>query len=247
MADNPQTDLEYIRDLLSPYIDGEVTAEERRQVESALADSAELQQELESLQQTVLLLKHLPTMPAPRPFTLSEADVQPIRPAKKRPFWLSGWFGGLAAATAAVICVTVVFFNQSMSMGGALQQADVAMAPAVQNAEAPAESGAVPPGEAETAAEAAPAAEELMQSAAVEEESAEDTVTAADSTAVERYAAEAAESAAAPAEGAAREAEPAPPAPSPSSTGTFAAEADAAAAQPVEPETRVEAEAEAPV
>ena len=85
MADNlnQQVNPEYIQELLSAYLDGELTAEERALVEQALDASPELQQELESLRQTVALVKALPPVAAPRPFTLSEADVQAATPAPR--------------------------------------------------------------------------------------------------------------------------------------------------------------------
>ena len=46
---NHPDNLEYIQELLSPYLDGEVTEEEQALVEQALAVSPELQQELEML------------------------------------------------------------------------------------------------------------------------------------------------------------------------------------------------------
>jgi len=101
-----QPNIEEIRELLSPYLDGEVTAVERVQVDSALAGSLELQADLASLRQTVTLLANLPVMPAPRPFTLTAAQVQ--QPQRQRRFWLPAWAGGLAAAAAAIICVLVV-------------------------------------------------------------------------------------------------------------------------------------------
>ncbi len=100
-----QPNIEEIRELLSPYLDGEVTAAERARVDSALAESPELQADLASLRQTVTLLASLPVMPAPRPFTLTATEVQP---QPKRRFWLPAWAGGLAAAAAAIICVLAV-------------------------------------------------------------------------------------------------------------------------------------------
>ena len=78
MATNtdPQLNMDEIRDLLSPYLDGEVSDEERARVEHALRISPALADELESLRQTVTWLAELPTAAAPRPFTLTEADLQ---------------------------------------------------------------------------------------------------------------------------------------------------------------------------
>ena len=65
----PQPDIEIVRDLLSPYLDDEVTDEERVLVDAALAGSPELRDELETLRQTVALVADLPRIPAPRPYT----------------------------------------------------------------------------------------------------------------------------------------------------------------------------------
>ena len=52
-----------IRELLSPYLDGAVTADERARVDNALTQSAELRAELNSLRQTVQLMQSLPRVP----------------------------------------------------------------------------------------------------------------------------------------------------------------------------------------
>ena len=160
MADNQNHQLnpDQIRDLLSPYLDGEVTDEERALVEQALAASAELQGELETLRRTIALVAALPPVPAPRPFTLTEADVRGIAvPAPKSLFGLPAWVKGWAALAATLLCVLAaggLFWN--MQFGGGSRQAaapaaEVANAPQlaatatiaeVQSAAAPAESAA---------------------------------------------------------------------------------------------------------
>ena len=108
--DKPQPNIEQVRELLSPYLDDEVSGEERALVEEALAVSDELQADLDTLRQTVSLLQALPPAPAPRPFTLSEADVGvPARPAGGRGFFgLPAWLAGLAAAAATLVCVLAI-------------------------------------------------------------------------------------------------------------------------------------------
>ncbi len=69
IASIPSGDSLAIRDLLSSYLYDEVTDQERAQVEQALESWPELQDELESLRQTVSVLHALPSVPAPRPFT----------------------------------------------------------------------------------------------------------------------------------------------------------------------------------
>lgn len=104
---NHHPDLESIRDLLSPYLDGEVSDDERTLVEQAIATSTELRYELETMRQTVTMVAALPPVPAPRPFTLSEADVQSVSPAPKRFFSLPSWAGGLAMVAATLVCVLI--------------------------------------------------------------------------------------------------------------------------------------------
>ncbi len=178
MAENftPQTDIEIVRDLLSPYLDDEVTDEERALVNAALTDSPELRDELESLRQTVALVADLPRVPAPRPFTLTEADVQAATPKPKKSFGLPAWFGGFAAAAALLVCVLAVgglFLTSQFGSGGMV--GDVAMAPQQPAAEAVMEQPAAEqPAEEPAAEEPAPAEEE----APMEEEAAEEEVPA---------------------------------------------------------------------
>ncbi|GEM_PF-5093243 len=75
--------------MLSAYLDGEVTPQERLQIERAAAQDADTAWRLASLQQTVALVKALPRVSLPRSFTLSEADVAPPRAAAPAfaPWW----------------------------------------------------------------------------------------------------------------------------------------------------------------
>ncbi len=188
MAENTnyQPNQENIRDLLSPYLDGEVNDEELALVEQAITDSPELEQELESLRQTVALVAALPPMPAPRPFTLSEADIQPVAtPAPRKRFWLPAWAGGLAMAAAALICVLAagsLFFGSQFGSNSApvlgIARVDEA-AQAVESAEmAPAEPAA------EVAIEET-REDEQEEAAAEETFAAEESEEAAADTAVE--------------------------------------------------------------
>ncbi len=104
---------EQIQELLSSYIDGEVTASERQQVEQALAESAELRHELASLRQTVQWLAALPAVAAPRPFTLSEADV-PTRQKSGYFSWLMGWsrWGLVGAPLLVIIFMGLLWWQQ---------------------------------------------------------------------------------------------------------------------------------------
>jgi hypothetical protein len=105
---NHLSNIEVARELLSPYLDNEVTGEERVLVEQTLATSPELSQELEALRLTIAQLTALPRLSAPRPFTLSEVDVQPTRAKSGRFFGFPVWFGGLATVAATLVCLFVL-------------------------------------------------------------------------------------------------------------------------------------------
>jgi anti-sigma factor RsiW len=221
---NPQPSLDEIRELLSPYLDGEVSEEERLWVEQAIATSAELRQELEFLRQTVNLLAALPPVAAPRPFTLSEADVQPVFPASpKKSFWRASWLGSLAMTAAALICVIIagwtLFATQSMQA-----PQELALHPQEESAAAPA-AAEMAEGEAAPAAQEAATAvesievekeveaeEEVVIAQSVEEAEVDQEAAAemADEAGQEEAAAEAAEESMMAAE-AVEEAEPSQP------------------------------------
>ncbi len=85
-------------ELLSAYIDGEITEDERRTLESRLMAEPELQQELTALRQTVALVTQLPTLKAPRDFTLTRAMV-----AQRRRLIAFPLVSALSAAAAVVL------------------------------------------------------------------------------------------------------------------------------------------------
>jgi anti-sigma factor RsiW len=185
---NLQPNMDDLRDLLSPYLDGEVTAEEQSMVEEALRVSPELAAELEELKLTVNLLAELPVVAAPRPLTLTAADVASVAhtlPSKKqRWFAVPAWAGGLIALAATLICVVAVGgLLWTSSMGGSMSvpsqeialQQDSAAVPEAE-ADTAVSGAAAPPLAAEEKSveiEEAPQAEMVEQpSAPVEEENA---------------------------------------------------------------------------
>jgi anti-sigma factor RsiW len=98
-------------ELLSAYLDGQVTPEERTAVEQAIAEDPTIAEQARALSQTVALLRALPRAPVPRAFTLSEADVA----AAHTPWWERNWrrlafalYLRGAALVAAVLFVVVV-------------------------------------------------------------------------------------------------------------------------------------------
>lgn len=116
----PRSPLPAISDeLLSAYLDGQLTAAETARVEQARALNGEVAMRLEAMAHTVGLLRQTPRLAVPRSFVLSEAQVlaaggrvkgtQPARRAGG--FW--AWLGGLSPrlmplATAAVALALLV-------------------------------------------------------------------------------------------------------------------------------------------
>ena len=89
--------------LLSAYVDGEVTAEEAREVEELLASSEDARRDLAELQATVDLVRGLPELELPRSFALDAAP-------KKRwtLWWPSVRMTGLATSVATMLLVGLV-------------------------------------------------------------------------------------------------------------------------------------------
>ncbi len=104
-------------DLLSAYLDDALTESERAEFLQALAQSPELQRELADWQAMRRALAAMPTLRAPRDFTLTPAQVRPTRV-------LTAVWRVLSAAAAVVLLVGVaaVFVRQQQLEGEAIAQ-----------------------------------------------------------------------------------------------------------------------------
>lgn len=96
------TDQDY--ELLSAYIDGELPAAQQTALEARLEQDSTLRRELNGLRQTVALINQLPTLKAPRDFTLDATqtrspEMRPL-PMRKtiRPFYRRPSLWSAAAA-----------------------------------------------------------------------------------------------------------------------------------------------------
>lgn len=100
-------------ELLSAYIDGALTPGERARLEARLAAEPALRERLDALQETVMLLRQLPQVPAPRNFILTPAMVRPAQPSPARqPLrWLAP---ALSMATAASALLLVIVLATSL-------------------------------------------------------------------------------------------------------------------------------------
>lgn len=96
-------------ELLSAYIDGQLTAEERSALESRLQNDAELRQQLALLRATVDLIRELPQLTAPRDFTLTPQMVRTT--GSRRVYTFS-----LLSAAAAIVLLFVGFGLLTMRM-----------------------------------------------------------------------------------------------------------------------------------
>ena len=159
-------------ELLSAYVDGEVTDEEAREVEELLASSEDARREMAELQATVDLVRGLPDLDLPRSFALDAAP-------KKRwtLWWPSVRTTGLATSVAAMLLVALVagdmlnVLEQARFGGDDSEYAsdDSGFTLAAAPSAAP-ESAAVAPMDAPASPEPEAA---VMQSAALQEEPAQ--------------------------------------------------------------------------
>ena len=143
-------------ELLSAYVDGEVTAEEAREVEDLLASSEDARRELAELQATVDLVRGLPELEPPRSFAL---DAAPKR--RWTLWWPSVRATGLATSVAAMLLVGLVAGDmlnvlEQSQITGSYESEDLESAPAAAIA---------PPAAPESAAAVANNAAERDESA----------------------------------------------------------------------------------
>ncbi len=111
MPANHLTDRDY--ELLSAYIDGELSATERANIERRLQSDAIWQQEYEALRTTTQLVRNLPTLQAPRDFTLTPQMAQAARritplPKRRRTNY-TPWAVLVAAVFVMVIGAAILF------------------------------------------------------------------------------------------------------------------------------------------
>jgi len=105
----PPDDLE----LLSAYLDGELSESERAALESRLDSEPALRDALDDLRRTVQILKAAPAIKPPRNFTLD-----PARYRRRAPWWArynTMRLAGALGAFASVVLIALGVFSMSMS------------------------------------------------------------------------------------------------------------------------------------
>lgn len=146
---------------LSAYLDGQLDRRMRARVERRLARCAACRWELETLRQTVAVVRRLPAAPPPRSFALQPAMVH-ARSTARRPAASRSWLAirpALAVAAAAIL-VLVAAGGQLWPLvpTGERGAAPVAVAPAAREAAPAVGQRAQPP-----IAPAPPAAEDAAR------------------------------------------------------------------------------------
>ena len=133
-------------ELLSAYLDDQLSAGERARLEAQLATDPVLRAELDTLRHTVALVRDLPPVPIPRNFILPQtmaARPRPVRRARPRRALRAepqakAWTAPLlTAATAVVSLVFVVALAGDLLLSGVGRQAFAPAAAPPMEAEAP--------------------------------------------------------------------------------------------------------------
>ena len=141
-------------ELLSAYLDQQISEAELRRVEEALAAEPAMQYQLETLQATVALMRSAPALVVPRALTLSENQVLAaggrVRGVKQPSFW-DHWLPRMMPAATAVVAILFIF-----SLTFSFPLAEKQAAAPIQMASAPAEIESAPAMAREAAAEAGP-------------------------------------------------------------------------------------------
>src|SRR5437868_6264348 len=95
---------------LSAYLDQELSAADARRVEAHLRSCAQCRRELETLRYTMQMVQALPSVRAPRSFTLSDAQAARMRPRSSGGWLVNALRGMTVVATVLLIAVCGVDF-----------------------------------------------------------------------------------------------------------------------------------------
>ena len=104
-------------EILSAYLDGELSTREQTRLERSLQQRSDLQQALAELHQTRIILRSAARVRAPRNFSLTPAMVGGLKPSRKALFSFNAW--RLSSAMATVLLVLTVI-GEWLSFSGPL-------------------------------------------------------------------------------------------------------------------------------
>lgn len=103
-------------ELISAYLDDELEPREKTRVEEYLNNRPEFKEALEGLRRTKTILQKAPVHKVPRNFTLTAADVQPVKIAR--------WIPTMQWSSAAVALVAVFLFAYQLVPGFQLKTSE---------------------------------------------------------------------------------------------------------------------------
>jgi len=156
---------QYVEDLLSAYLDGELSRRDKARVEKHLARCAACAQNLHTLRQTVALLKELPPVAVPRSLAIRPAQVaQRVSVLRAR-----RTYGYLRAATVLATVLFAVVVAGDVFLTGLAPRLAPARAPEVIEREVSVEEVVV---ETVVVEKEAPATVEVEKEVLVEKEAA---------------------------------------------------------------------------
>jgi anti-sigma-K factor RskA len=98
--------------LISEYLDGQLSAQDKARVEARFAKEPDLYQVYLEFRQTKFLLKQAKPLKAPRNFTITETQAQTIKPTSKNRFLP---LFSVSSVLAILLMVFAFFFEQPLS------------------------------------------------------------------------------------------------------------------------------------
>jgi hypothetical protein len=123
-------------DRLSAYIDHQLSAAEKSALEARLLTDPELKAALRDLRLQARAIRDLPTVKAPRTFTLTAKQAEALRPLKRS--WLNNLFPSLRLATAlSAFAFVAVLATSFLQQPAVLQTASAPAAVEMEKSAAP--------------------------------------------------------------------------------------------------------------
>lgn len=107
MKDNKLSSKDW--ELISAYLDNELNPRDKARVEERLKTRPEYKEALDGLHRTKVILQKAPVRKVPRNFTLTAADVQPVKVAR--------WIPAMQWSSVAVALVAVFLFAYQLVPG----------------------------------------------------------------------------------------------------------------------------------
>jgi anti-sigma factor RsiW len=125
-------DHQYVLERLSPYMDEQLSVQDRARVEAHLNACPSCRDELRTLQWTKDLLRQTPSVPLPRSFVIREADLAAkqtsstrsasVRVARRAPAFALQWATALVAILLVFVVAGDLFLGRQFAAPGGRQE-----------------------------------------------------------------------------------------------------------------------------